>query len=77
MVAIFRRVAEKAKDFGKTLELLLPLVLLLVFTALWGFTKFYAQYPALVICTAGVQFFLVTTKMIITTVSHVPTFAEW
>ena len=76
IIAIFKRVAEKAQNFSEALELLLPLALLLLFTSLWGCTKFYAEYPGLVICISGVQFFLVTTKMIITTVSHVTTFGQ-
>ena len=64
-------VLHKAQDRTKALTMLLPVFCVILFSFLWVRTDFYQKYPALVMITTGIQFFLVIIKMIISTVTEV------
>ena len=68
--AMMWSVLKGRKNKGEALLQLLPIAVIIVFSFLWANTEFYSNYPALVMITTGVQFFLMIIKKLIATVTN-------
>ena len=69
--SIMRKVLKGNKQKLRALALLLPITLVVLLSLVWVHTEFYMKYPALVLLTTGLQFYSLTIKMIIATVTKV------
>jgi len=71
VVVIFKRVLSGNQHKFQALSLLIPITMITLLSLFWIHTEFYLKYPGLVILTTGINFYIITIRMIIATVTKV------
>ena len=64
-IEIVRKVLKNNKQKLRSLSLLVPTCVIVILSLIWAYHDYYEAYPARIILAVGLEFFLVSVKMIL------------